>query len=228
MSKKTVNEETRTSIDAVNDSLTGLSESVQKNKKNIAIVAGIVAVIVIGVLVYIFLINKPAVAKQDNAIGQADRELLMTGNDSIATVMYQQVAEGGHDAGNRAKLMAAIGLYKQAKYDDAIKYLEAYSASDDIIGAASLSLLGDCYVNTDKLDKAVTAFKDAISQSDNNAYYTPVFMVKLAHVYNAQGKHADEAALYQEIVDKYPEFLSNSGFNIKKDLERAKILAGEK
>lgn len=228
MSKKTVNEETRTSIDTVNDSLTGLSESVVKNKKQIAIVAGIVAVVVIGILVYIFLIKKPAIAKQDNAIAQADRELLTTGNDSIATAMYQQVAEGGYDAGNRAKLMAAIGLYKQAKYEDAIKYLEAYDATDDIIGAASFSLLGDCYVNIDKLDQAVNAFNDAISQSDNNAYYTPVFMVKLAHVYNAQGKHAEEAALYQGIVDKYPEFLGSTGFNIKKDLERAKILAGEK
>lgn len=228
MSKKSVNEETRTSIDNINDSLTGLSESVQKNKKKIAIVAIILAAIIIGVLVYIFLINKPAVAKQDNAIAQADRELLMTGNDSIATEMYLKVAEGGYDAGNRAKLMAAIGLYKQAKYEDAIKCLQAYSASDDFIGAAAYSLLGDCYVNIDKLDEAVSAFKDAISQSDNNTYYTPVFMVKLAHVYNAQGKHAEEAELYQQIVDKYPEFLANTGLNIKKDLERAKILAGNK
>ena len=53
-------------------------------------------------------------------------------------------------------------------------------------------------------------------------------MVKLAHVYNAQKNHQEEANLYQEIVEKYPEFLSNSGFNIKKDLERAKILAGNK
>ena len=228
MSKKTVNEETRTSIDKINDSLTGLSESVQKNKKKIATVAIILAAIIIGVLVYIFLINKPAVAKQDNAIAQADRELLMTGNDSIATEMYLKVAEGGHDAGNRAKLMAAIGLYEQAKYEEAIKCLKAYSASDDIIGAAAYSLLGDCYVNIDKLDEAVSAFKDAITQSDNNAYYTPVFMVKLAHVYNAQKNHQEEANLYQEIIEKYPEFLSTSGFNIKKDLERAKILAGNK
>lgn len=104
----------------------------------------------------------------------------------------------------------------------------AYSASDDIIGAMAYSLLGDCYVNIDKLDDAVSAFKDAISQSGKNAYYTPVFMVKLAHVYNAQKNHQEEANLYQEIVEKYPEFLSNSGFNIKKDLERAKILAGNK
>lgn len=227
MSKKTTDEETRTSIDNLNDSLTGLSAKVQKNMKVLSIIGLVIAAIVVGIIVYIFLVKKPAVKRQDNAIGQADREMLMTGNDSTSTVMYQKVAEGGHDSGNRAKLMAAIGLYKQGKYDEAIKYLKDYDVKDDIIGAASLSLLGDCYVNTDKLDDAIKAYKKAVSESDNNPYYTPVFMVKLAHIYHEQKKYADEMNMYQEIMDKYPQFLKNTYFNIEKDYERAKLLAGK-
>lgn len=227
MSKKKEAEETRTSIDNLNEGLTELGSKAQKNMKVLAIIGVIIAAIVIGIAVYVFLIKKPAVNRQNNNIGQADRELLMTGNDSTATVLYKKVAEGGQDAGNRAKLMAAIGLYNQGNYDEAIKYLKDYDVKDDIIGPASLSLLGDCYVNTDKLDDAVGAYKKAISESDGNAYYTPLFMVKLAHVYHEQKKYADEAALYQEIVDKYPQFMSNSNLNIEKDLERAKQLAGK-
>lgn len=227
MSKKKEAEETRTSIDNLNEGLTELGSKAQKNMKVLAIIGVIIAAIVIGIAVYVFLIKKPAVNRQNNNIGQADRELLMTGNDSTATVLYKKVAEGGQDAGNRAKLMAAIGLYNQGNYDEAIKYLKDYDVKDDIIGPASLSLLGDCYVNTDKLDDAVGAYKKAISESDGNAYYTPLFMVKLAHVYHEQKKYADEAALYQEIVDKYPQFMSNSYLNIEKDLERAKQLAGK-
>lgn len=227
MSKKKEAEETRTSIDNLNESLEELGTKAQKNMKVLAIIGVVIAAIVIGIAVYVFLIRKPAVNKQNNNIAQADREMLMMGNDSTATAIYAKVAEGGYDAGNRAKLMTAIGMYNDGKYAEAIKYLKDYDVKDDIIGPASLSLLGDCYVNTDKLGDAESAFKKAISESDNNPYYTPVFMVKLAHVYHEQKKYADEAALYQEIVDKYPQFLGNSYFNIEKDLERAKQLAGK-
>ena len=127
MSKKTTGEETRTSIDNLNDSLTGLGAKVQKNMKVLSIIGIVIAAIVVGVIVYIFLVKKPAVKKMDNAIGQADSEMLMTGNDSTSTVMYRKVAEGSYDAANRAKLMAAIGLYKDGKYEEAIKYLKDYS-----------------------------------------------------------------------------------------------------
>lgn len=227
MSKKTTGEETRTSIDDLNDSLTGISAKVQKNMKVLSIIGIVIALIVVAVIVYIFLVKKPAVNKQNNAIAQADREMLMTGNDSIATAMYQKVAEGSYDAANRAKLMTAIGLYNDGKYDEAIKYLKDYSAGDAIIYLAALSLLGDCYVNTDKLDDAIAAYKKAISKSGDNEYYTPLFMVKLAHIYHEQKKYADEADIYQQIVDKYPAYLQNSYFNIEKDLERAKQLAGK-
>lgn len=227
MSKKQSTEETRTSIDNLNDTLTGFGAKVQKNMKVLSIIGLAMAVVVVAIIGYIFFIKKPAVNKQDNAIGQADHEMLMTGNDSIATAIYMKVAEGGYDAANRAKLMSAIGLYDQGKYDEAIKFLNDYDANDEMIGPAALSLLGDCYVNTDKLDQAVDAYKKAIKESDNNPYYTPVFMVKLAHVYHEQKKYADEAAMYQEIVDKYPQFLKSSYFNIEKDLERAKQLAGK-
>ncbi len=227
MSKKATTEETRTSIDNLNDSLTGLGAKVQKNMKKLTIIGAVIALVIVAIIGYIFLVKKPAVNKQDNAIGQADREMLMTGNDSISTAMYQKVAEGSYDAGNRAKLMSAIGLYNQEKYAEAIKYLEDYKVQDDIIGAAAKSLLGDCYVNIDKYDEAVKAFNEAISVSKGNPYYTPIFMVKLAHIYHEQKKYADEASLYQEIKDKYPEFINNSSFNIEKDLERAKQLAGK-
>ena len=227
MSKKKVTEETRTSIDNINDTLTGLGAKVQKNLKVLSIIGIVIALIVVAVIVYIFLVRKPAVNKQDNAIAQADRELLMTGNDSIATAMYLKVADGGYASGNRAKLMSAIGLYKDGKYAEAINMLKDYDCKDKIIGPAALSLLGDCYVNTDKLDDAIKTFKKAVSESDENPYYTPLFLVKLAHIYHEQKNYTEEAKMYQEIVDKYPQFLQSTNINVEKDLERANKLAGK-
>ena len=76
-------EETRTSIDEVNDTLTGLGEKVQKNPKTIMYATVAVAVVVIAVLVYVYAIRQPGIQAANEALGQADIELLM-GNDSIA------------------------------------------------------------------------------------------------------------------------------------------------
>lgn len=223
MSKKIENEETLAELENANESL---EAKVKKNLKALSIIGIVIALIVVGVIVYIFLVRQPAIKKQDNAIAQADREMLMTGNDSLANQMYQKVAEGGYAAGNRAKLMSAIYLYKEGKYNEAIAMLKGYDVKDDIVGPAALSLLGDCYVNTDKLNDAIDAFKKAVKESDENPYYTPIFLVKLAHIYHEQKNYTEEAKMYQEIVDKYPQFLQTSGINVEKELERANTLAG--
>lgn len=227
MSKKKQVEETRTSIDNLNDSLTSMSAKVQANRKLITGITVGVTVIVVAVLVYVFMIRRPAIEKANVAIGAADRELLINGNDSVALSIYQQVATDGYDAGNRANLQAAILLYNDGKYEEALEYVSDYSAKDDVIGAAAYSLKGDCLVNLDRLDDAVSAFKKAISQSADNAYYTPFFMMKLARVYRAQEKYADEAAQYEKIMNDYPTYARDYNVNVEKELARANLRAGK-
>lgn len=235
MTKKKVTEEARKSSDNLNDTKAGFVAKLQKNKKLLSIIGVAVAVVVVGILAYTFLIKKPAVNKQNEAIAKVDKvafDQVSVGGfeslgDSAIVAYYKKVAEGGYDAGNRAKLMSAIGLYKQGNYDEAIKYLQDYDVQDKIIGPVALSLLGDCYVNTDKLNDAIEAYNKAVDKSDKNPYLTPVFMVKLAHIYHYQKKYGDEAAQYEEIVAKYPQYLNATYFNIEKDLERAKMLSGK-
>lgn len=221
-SKKPAQVET-TPIDNINDSLTSITEKVQKNQK-IIVIASIAVVAIVAVVASIFFYFLPARAeKAATAIGDPDRELIVNGNDSLAMVQYAQVADNyGGDAGNRAALMAAIEYYKNGDYEKALKYVSDYDASDDVIGAAAYSLQGDCYVNLDKLSDAVSSFKKAISQSDDNPAYTPFFMMKLARVYQAQKNYSEEAEIYQEIKDKYPTYAANNGISIDKYIETAK------
>ncbi len=134
---------------------------------------------------------------------------------------------GGYDAANRAALQSAILLYQDGKYEEALKYLDKYSVKDEIIGAGARSLKGDCLVNLDRLDDAVKAFKDAISTSDNNPAYTPFFMMKLARVFAAQGKHDEEAKLYEEIVKDYPLYGQAHNIDVEKLLDRARLQTGK-
>ena len=188
---------------------------------------GMIAISVIAVLVviYIFAIRNPAVKSANEAIGQAD--ITMTqGNDSLALAQYQLVAnEYGYDAGNNATLMAATLLYKKGEYQQAIDQLKNYSPKEAIVGAAAKSLEGDCYVNLKNYDEAVKCFDSAISISDDNSYYTPLFMIKKATVLREQGKYADELKVLENIRDNYPEYCNAYRFDADKYIARAKYQA---
>ena len=220
-------EQTRTSIDEVNDTLTGLGEKVQKNPKTIMYATVAVAVVVIAVLVYVYAIRQPGIQAANEALGQADIELLM-GNDSIALAKYQQVADQhGYKAGDLASLNAAILLYKDKKYTEALEYLKKYSASETIIGAGAKSLEGDCYANLGQLAEALDCFKSAVKVSDNNPAYTPAFLLKEATVLREMKDYKAEAAVYDQIIKEYPNYGAQMGIDVKKYLERAKAQAGE-
>lgn len=220
-------EENRTAIDGINDSLTGIEQKVQNNQKVIMWGCIAAAVIVCAILLYVYAVRIPGIQSANDAIGKADMTLAM-GNDSIALAQYQQVAsEYGYESGNRAALNAAILLYAKGDYQAAIKYLQDYSAKDKIIGAAAKSLEGDCYVNLKEYDKALQCFSNAAKISDQNPYYTPLFMMKEATVQRELKNYAAEANLYQQIQTLYPSYGPQMQIDIEKYLRRAQIQAGE-
>ena len=225
MAKKQ-NQSARTTLEEVNESLSTAAQRIENNKKyiNWALIA--TAVLVLLAVGYIYGIHNPNLQKAKDQIGKADLEL-MQGNEEEALKSYEKVAaEFGNKPAERAHLNAAILLYEKGEYEKAAKHLEDFTPAGNLIGPASQSLLGDCYVNLKKLDKAIAAYDKAISLSGDNDAFTPAFMVKKASVLHEQKKYADEAAIYQEIKDKYPYYGQQGGLDVDKYLERANALAG--
>ncbi len=172
----------------------------------------IVAVVVIGVLLYIFAYKQPAIAKGNEAIGEADRIALFEGNDSTALAAYEAVAANhGFAAGNRANLESAIILYRQGEYQQALDYVSKYDATDNVVAPLAYGLKGDCLVNLDKYADAVKAFDKAISASDNNPQLVPYFLNKKAVVLCAEGKYSDAIKAYKEIEKEYPYYSQRAG-----------------
>lgn len=229
MAKKNtpVEENNQTSLENFNDKLTSMSLAVKKNQKKLLWICILAAVVIAGLLYYFTSVKPKAELRRHEAIGVADREASV-GNDSVAIDIYRQVAAEGGQAGNRAKLDAAILLYNKGEYQQALDLVSDYSPKDELIGAAAYSLKGDCLVNLDQFDAAADAFKKAIKQSGKNPYYTPFFMEKLARVYDAQGKYTDEVKLYEEILADYPVYNdAYQGVNIEKQLNVARAKAGK-
>lgn len=181
-----------------------------------------IAAIAVIVVVYIYAFRNPGVQSANEAIAQADITLAQ-GNDSLTLVQYQQVADNeGYDAANRAALQAAILLYDKKDYNGALEYLNKFNANESLVGAAAKSLEGDCYVNLQQYDNAVSCFDKAVSISDDNALYTPLFLMKKATVLRELKNYADEAATYERIKNDYPEYITAYRIDINKYIERAK------
>ena len=226
MAKKQ-NQSARTTLEDVNESLSTAAQRIEDNKKYIYWALMAIAAVVLLAFGYINWIRKPNIEKAVTEIGKADIELLQ-GNEDEALKGYEKVAaEFSNKPAERAHLNAAIILYKKGEYDKAIKHLQGYNPEGNLIAPAVQSLLGDCYVNTKKLDKAIACYDKAISMAEGNEVYAPAFMLKKATVLHEQQKYAEEAAIYQEIKDKYFMFAQQTGFNVDKYLERANALAGK-
>ena len=219
--------ENRTAVEELNDSLTGIEQKVQNNQKTIMWACVAVVAVVCAVLIYVYGIRRPGIESANNAIGQADLTMAM-GNDSLALQQYQQVAdEYGYEAGNRAQLNAAILLYQQGKYQEAINYLKNYSANESIIGASSKALEGDCYVNLKNYNEAIDCYREAAKISDKNPSYTPYFLMKEATVQRELKNYKAEADLYRTIRDEYPEYAAMQQIDLEKYIARAEAQAGE-
>lgn len=219
--------ENRTAVEELNDSLTGIEQKVQNNQKTIMWACVAVVAVVCAVLIYVYGIRRPGIESANNAIGQADLTMAM-GNDSLALQQYQQVAdEYGYEAGNRAQLNAAILLYQQGKYQEAINYLKNYSANESIIGASSKALEGDCYVNLKNYNEAIDCYREAAKISDKNPSYTPYFLMKEATVQRELKNYKAEADLYRTIRDEYPEYAAMQQIDFEKYIALAEAQAGE-
>lgn len=186
------------------------------NKKTLVGVSVALVVVIVAVLVWL-LVAQSGSRKADELIARADAAQ----NDSIALSLYADAAKAGYKSGNRAKAEMGIRLYREGKYEEALKYLDDASLDDEIAAAGVYTLQGDCHVNLDQLDQALKCYNKAISKADKNPEIVPFVLIKEANIYRAQEKYADEAKAYKTILDDYPTYVATTRVDIKKYYERA-------
>ena len=123
--------------------------------------------------------------------------------------------------------MAATLNYKKGDYEAAIADLKNFDAKEAVVGAAAMSLEGDCYVNLKNYSAALASYDKAIKVSDNNALYTPLFMMKKATVLREQKDFAAELKVLEAVKADYPQYPATYRIDIDKYIARAKYQAGE-
>ena len=213
----------------VEDALTQ-SEAFLIKYKN-AIIGGVVAVIIIvaGFIMYKNLYAEPREEKAQAALFKGQEyfeqdafEQALNG-DSIGYAGFLKVADdySGTKAANLAKAYAGICYAQLGKYEDAVKMLDSFDGSDQMVAPAILGATGNCYAQLGQLDKAASTLLSAADKADNNTL-SPIFLLQAGEILVKQGKYDDAVNAYTKIKDKY--FQSYQAMDIDKYIEQAKLM----
>lgn len=189
-----------------------------KNKK--AVIAAIIAIVVIiaGIILYRNYVAVPheeeastALAKGQEYFGNMQYDKALNGDGAKFTGFLKVASDySGTDAGNLANLYAGLCYANLDKWEDAVKYLDKYSTSDDqMISPAAIGALGNAYAHVKQLDKAVNALKKAASMADKRAAdgannsISPTFLIQAGEILESQNKKDEALKIYQDIKKKY-------------------------
>ncbi len=188
-------------------------EFFNKNKKMIIGCICAILLIIVGIIGYKQFIVKPREAKANYALSKP-QSTFGNPNDSTSLKNFINVVNeyGSTEAGNLANLYTGLEYARQEKWEDAVKYLEAFEPGEDLlISPMAIVALGDAYANLKKFDEAVSAFKRAAETANkasidgkNNAV-APVALRKAGIILLDQGKKDEAKELFEDIKAKYPQ-----------------------
>ena len=180
----------------------------EKNQKPLiyALIA-IVAVLVGWLLVDNFMIQpqseeaaeQMALGQVYYAAGQYDKAI---NGDDIEFIGFASIADEYSitKSSNLAKAYAGLAYFKLADYDNAISYLEGFSASDNILQYTVKSTLGDSYAMKGETEKAISCYKKA-AKSENILVVSSSLM-KLGRAYESLGDYAKALDAYKELKSR--------------------------
>lgn len=214
MASQKHNQQDETAIDKMNSHLTDAGTKIAENKKIIFIAVGAICVVAAFTLSYLFIYKNPHVEKAFDAYNMVETQPML--NDSTAAAQYMEVADNysGDQAGKLAALSAGEALYNEGKYEEAANYLKKFSSNDDVLDANVLVLTGDCYVNLENYDEALSYYNKAIRKAGGNQQIVPRVLLKEANVYDAQANYGKALECYQTIKNSYPGFQLGNGVDI--------------
>lgn len=223
MSKETKSHD---ELDAVNEALSRSEQFVEKYQKNIitAVVAVILVVAAILSFRYFYILPKQERAQAEMFKGvfyfeKDSFQLALTGNGTDYAG-FEAIADehSSTPAGNLAQAYAGISHMRLENYEQAIKYLKAFDADDEMVAPTLIGAIGDCYVNMDQVKEGISYFEKAAKKADNDLI-SPIYLKKAGIAYESLKEYDKAVKAYETIKDKYASSMEAS--DIEKYIERA-------
>lgn len=239
MANKNNKEQEQTGIDNLNESLTSFGSKVEKHKKLIfGIVGGVIVVVLAGFGWYFYRkhVNEKSAEQYSNTMTAAFKEAMKApekGDSVLNAYLVKNLTklakdEEGKDGANLANINLAEIYYSQGKSKEALAALEAADIKEPLMKMNSLIFKGNCYVDLNKYNDALTAYNEAYEMAkEDNPEIAVHALYEKALVLAAQNKHADALAVYEQIQKEYPASVTAQSMNVEAYAERERALAGK-
>ena len=207
-----------------------------KYRKAIIIAVAAIIIAVVGGFLYKAYVAQPREEKASTALAKGQEyfdaeqfDKALKGDGAGYVGLLNIISDySSTDAANLANLYAGLCYANLNKWDDAVKYLDAYSPADDaMVSPAAIAALGNAYAYVNQLDKAIDNLEKAAEMADKQAKdgvnnsIAPTFYLQAGILLESQGKKDKALELYQKIKANYVNAQLVQSQEIDKYIERA-------
>ncbi|MBP6384996.1 MAG: tetratricopeptide repeat protein [Pseudarcicella sp.] len=179
-----------------------VSTSIEKNKKLIFTIGGVIIGGVLAFLGYKYYLNSQDEAGEKKLFSSVYK-FEADSNNTAAKEMSKIADNYSGKTGNLAHFYAGVAYLKESKYDLAIEELKSFSSNDLVVQARANALIGDAYVEKKAYSDAIDYFKKAVDYKPNK-FFTPSYMIKLALAYEANKQTQEAIEVYAQLEKNYP------------------------
>ena len=222
MSNKNIQQEPD-ELQNVEQALSKTEQFIENNRKNLVIGLCVVAVVAAAIVWffngYVAPKNVEASDKMAAAVRyfELDSFALALNGDGVNEGFIEIMDNYGvTEQSNLAAFYAGVCEYKLGNYDEAISYLNKFSAASVNMEPAAITLVGDCYVAKGDAQAAVKYFEKA--GAIENKLTAPRALNKAGIAYESMGEWAKAEKCYQTIKSVY--FDSQLAMEMDKRIER--------
>lgn len=198
------------SSEALAEKLSRGEQFLEKNKRPVFIIGGILIAVVVGVFLFRYYKesqNRSAQSEMFQAQyyfekDSLDKALNGDGNNYGFLDIIDEYPMS--EAANLANFYAGTIYLKQGSYDEAIKHLEKFSSDDILVQARAYCLIGDALMEQGLYNNAAEKYKQAANYEPNEQM-SPLYLKKAAIAYEKMQDYEMAAKMYSTIVDKYKD-----------------------
>ncbi len=228
MAKKADHTEDR--IQIVEEALGKTEQFIEKNQKLISIVVGAIIVIVLGYFGFKKFYVEPLETEAQSQMFMAEKyfeldslNLALNGDGNYLGFLDIIDDYGMTKASDLSHYYAGICYLKKGDFENAVDYLESFSADDNAVAPMAKGAIGDAYVEMSDLNKAKKYYLEAAEMVLND-FSTPAFLMRAGLTSEEMGEYQEAKNLYERIKKEYP--VSSEGRTIDKHLGRVNTLMG--
>lgn len=116
-----------------------------------------------------------------------------------------------------ARAYAGISYKALGEYEKAISYLKLFDEDDMVLTPALKGAIGDCYLELNENDKAISFFQKAVAS--NNEIISPLYLQRIALVHISTKNYTKAISVLEELKSKYAN--SQEGMNADKFIQLA-------